>query len=166
MPMYEYKCAKCGDVFELIQKFSDEPLKEHPGCGGAVERLVSAAALQFKGSGWYVNDYGKNGGSGSAGRAKSESAENIQEKRNRRNIQAGCHPGKGKPEHPQSRLAAGHGFRPTAKFLIAPRRPCAFRYYSGQSAEFVLFQSAGGIAARASQYSAEADQLQRTAVFE
>ncbi len=73
--MYEYKCAKCGDVFELIQKFSDEPLKEHPGCGGAVERLVSAAALQFKGSGWYVNDYGKNGGSGSAGRAKSESAE-------------------------------------------------------------------------------------------
>jgi len=61
MPMYEYKCAKCGDVFELIQKFSDEPLHEHPGCGGTVEKLVSAAALQFKGSGWYVNDYGRNG---------------------------------------------------------------------------------------------------------
>lgn len=67
MPLYEYKCAKCGDVFELIQKFSDEPLHEHPGCGGAVEKLVSVSALQFKGSGWYVNDYGKNG---SAGREK------------------------------------------------------------------------------------------------
>jgi putative FmdB family regulatory protein len=64
MPLYEYKCAKCGDVFELIQKFSDEPLHEHPGCGGAVEKLLSVAALQFKGSGWYVNDYGKNGSAG------------------------------------------------------------------------------------------------------
>ena len=64
MPLYEYKCAKCGDVFELIQKFSDEPLHEHPGCGGAVEKLVSVSALQFKGSGWYVNDYGKNGSGG------------------------------------------------------------------------------------------------------
>jgi putative FmdB family regulatory protein len=73
MPLYEYKCAKCGEVFELIQKFSDEPLHEHPGCGGAVEKLVSAAALQFKGSGWYVNDYGKNGGSG--GKESKESKE-------------------------------------------------------------------------------------------
>lgn len=64
MPMYEYKCNTCGDVFEVIQKFSDEPLHEHPGCGGAVERLISAAALQFKGSGWYVNDYGRNGSAG------------------------------------------------------------------------------------------------------
>src|SRR5271154_1034268 len=64
MPLYEYKCAKCGEVFELIKKFSDEPLHEHPGCGGAVEKLVSVSALQFKGSGWYVNDYGKNGSSG------------------------------------------------------------------------------------------------------
>lgn len=64
MPLYEYKCGKCGETFELIQKFSDEPLHEHPGCGGPVEKLVSAAALQFKGSGWYVNDYGKNGSAG------------------------------------------------------------------------------------------------------
>ncbi|MGA2738401.1 MAG: FmdB family zinc ribbon protein [Bryobacteraceae bacterium] len=75
MPLYEYKCAKCGDVFELIQKFSDEPLHEHPGCGGAVEKLLSAAALQFKGSGWYVNDYGKNG-SGSREKPKTESSDN------------------------------------------------------------------------------------------
>lgn len=61
MPLYEYKCAVCGDVFEVRQKFSDEPLHEHPGCGGAVERLISASTFQFKGSGWYVTDYGRNG---------------------------------------------------------------------------------------------------------
>jgi putative FmdB family regulatory protein len=64
MPLYEYKCDRCGDVFEIIQKFSDEPLQVHEKCGGTVERLVSRSALQFKGSGWYVNDYAKsNGGS-------------------------------------------------------------------------------------------------------
>jgi putative FmdB family regulatory protein len=61
MPMYEYKCGQCGEVFELIQRFSDEPLKTHEGCGGSVERLVSAPAFQFKGSGWYVTDYAKSG---------------------------------------------------------------------------------------------------------
>lgn len=80
MPLYEYKCAKCGETFELIQKFSDEPLHEHPGCGGAVEKLLSAAALQFKGSGWYVNDYGRNGSTGKekskSGSAGSKSTEN------------------------------------------------------------------------------------------
>lgn len=64
MPLYEYKCDRCGDVFEIIQKFSDEPLHVHEKCGGTVQRLVSRSALQFKGSGWYVNDYAKsNGGS-------------------------------------------------------------------------------------------------------
>ncbi len=61
MPLYEYKCASCGDVFEVIQKFSDEPLHVHEGCGGQVERLISTSAFNFKGSGWYVTDYGKNG---------------------------------------------------------------------------------------------------------
>src|SRR5437879_12674815 len=59
MPLYEYKCGSCGQVFEIIQKFSDTPLTVHEKCGGAVERLISTSALQFKGSGWYVNDYGK-----------------------------------------------------------------------------------------------------------
>jgi putative FmdB family regulatory protein len=63
MPLYEYKCANCGKKFEVIQKFSDEPLTLHEECGsGPVERLISVSALQFKGSGWYVNDYAKNGG--------------------------------------------------------------------------------------------------------
>jgi putative FmdB family regulatory protein len=61
MPLYEYRCAKCGNVFETIQKFVDEPLKTHPECGGEVERLISRSALQFKGSGWYITDYAKSG---------------------------------------------------------------------------------------------------------
>jgi putative FmdB family regulatory protein len=64
MPLYEYKCDRCNEVFEVMQKFSDEPLTVHASCGGAVERLISAPAFQFKGSGWYVNDYGRKGKSG------------------------------------------------------------------------------------------------------
>src|SRR5260370_9406189 len=59
MLLYEYKCGSCGQVFEIIQKFSDTPLTVHETCGGTVERLISTSALQFKGSAWYVNDYGK-----------------------------------------------------------------------------------------------------------
>jgi putative FmdB family regulatory protein len=47
MPLYEYRCSKCGDKFEVIQKFADEPLTVHEGCGGAVERLISAPGLHF-----------------------------------------------------------------------------------------------------------------------
>jgi len=63
MPLYEYKCHQCAAVFEVLQKFSDAPLKTHAGCGGTVERLLSAPAFQFKGSGWYVTDYAKKSGS-------------------------------------------------------------------------------------------------------
>ena len=65
MPLYEYKCHRCGKTFETIQKFSDKPLKVHPECGGEVERLLSAPSFQFKGSGWYVTDYGRHGSSSS-----------------------------------------------------------------------------------------------------
>lgn len=58
MPLYEYKCQSCGETFEVIQKFSDAPLTTHEKCGGHVERVLSPPALQFKGSGWYVTDYG------------------------------------------------------------------------------------------------------------
>lgn len=59
MPLYEYQCKKCGHRFEKIQKFSDPPVKKCPECGGAVEQVISAPAVQFKGSGWYVTDYAK-----------------------------------------------------------------------------------------------------------
>jgi len=61
MPLYEYQCENCGDRFELIEKFSAEPLTVHEKCGGKVHRLISAPALVFKGSGWYVTDYAKSG---------------------------------------------------------------------------------------------------------
>jgi putative FmdB family regulatory protein len=63
MPLYEYSCSRCGKTFEVIQKFVDEPLTVHEGCGGKVQRLLSPPALQFKGTGWYVTDYGRNGSS-------------------------------------------------------------------------------------------------------
>jgi len=72
MPLYEYRCEKCGKVFEVIQKFSDAPLESHQDCGGKVERLLSTPALQFKGSGWYITDYAK-GSSSSPGKKSEES---------------------------------------------------------------------------------------------
>ena len=59
MALYEYQCENCGERFEVIQKFSDAPLTVHEKCGGKVERLISASAFQFKGSGWYVTDYAR-----------------------------------------------------------------------------------------------------------
>jgi putative FmdB family regulatory protein len=59
MPLYEYECKKCHHRFERIQKFSDPPAKKCPECGGPVEQMISAPAVQFKGSGWYVTDYAK-----------------------------------------------------------------------------------------------------------
>jgi putative FmdB family regulatory protein len=59
MPLYEYQCKKCHHRFEKIQKFSDKPMKKCPDCGGPVEQMISAPAVQFKGSGWYVTDYAK-----------------------------------------------------------------------------------------------------------
>ncbi len=57
MPLYEYQCEKCGHRFEKIQKFSDKMVRKCPECGGKVEQMISAPAVQFKGSGWYVTDY-------------------------------------------------------------------------------------------------------------
>jgi putative FmdB family regulatory protein len=60
MPLYEYECESCGTRFEKIQKFSDPPIDVCPKCGkGPVKKLISSPAIQFKGSGWYVTDYGK-----------------------------------------------------------------------------------------------------------
>jgi putative FmdB family regulatory protein len=59
MPLYEYECKKCHHRFERIVKYSDLPMKKCPDCGGAVEQTITAPAVQFKGSGWYVTDYAK-----------------------------------------------------------------------------------------------------------
>jgi putative FmdB family regulatory protein len=57
VPLYEYQCAKCGRKTEKIENVSGPHLKKCPHCGGKVERLLTAPAIQFKGSGWYVTDY-------------------------------------------------------------------------------------------------------------
>ena len=80
MPLYEYSCTACAHRFERIVKFSDAPLTICPECGReTIEQVISAPAVQFKGSGWYVTDYArKNTAPASAGSAKSEgSAETV-----------------------------------------------------------------------------------------
>ncbi len=72
MPLYEYQCTKCKHRFERIRKFSDRPITKCPECGSKVEQLISAAAVQFKGSGWYVTDYPKKGSSGSSDNASAD----------------------------------------------------------------------------------------------
>ena len=59
MPLYEYRCTKCHEVCEVLQKFKDKPLEKCPKCGGPVVKRISSPAIQFKGNGWYVTDYAK-----------------------------------------------------------------------------------------------------------
>jgi putative FmdB family regulatory protein len=73
MPNYEYLCKKCGHRFEEIRKFSDKHLKKCPECGGVLEQVISAPAVQFKGSGWYVTDYAKKGTASTPSSASSSS---------------------------------------------------------------------------------------------
>ena len=59
MPLYEYAYDSCGETIEALQRFSDPPLETCNACGGTLEKLISAPSIQFKGSGWYVTDYGR-----------------------------------------------------------------------------------------------------------
>ena len=79
MPNYEYLCKKCGHRFEEIRKFSDKHLSKCPECGGVLEQVISAPAVQFKGSGWYVTDYAKKGASSAA--SSSSSSEGVSGKK-------------------------------------------------------------------------------------
>ncbi len=89
MPLYEYECRKCHHRFEEIQQFSDPPIKKCPKCGSKrVDKLPSAPAVQFKGSGWYVTDYARKGtssalpdhGEGGKDKAEKESAAKSSDK--------------------------------------------------------------------------------------
>lgn len=75
MPLYEYECQSCGARFEVIQKFSDAPVENCRSCSGKVQRLLSAPAIQFKGTGWYVTDYAHKGsGASETGRHAASSS--------------------------------------------------------------------------------------------
>lgn len=73
MPIYEYVCEKCGSQIEVMQKLSDAPLKRCAKCRGKLEKIISRASFQLKGSGWYVTDYSRKGETASGG--TSEKAE-------------------------------------------------------------------------------------------
>jgi len=77
MPLYEYQCKKCHHRFEKIQKFSDKPMKKCPDCGGPVEQMISAPAVQFKGSGWYVTDYAKKGSTTASSSSDGDSSKDT-----------------------------------------------------------------------------------------
>ncbi len=73
MPLYEYRCTGCGEQVEVLQHIGDAPLSVCGGCGGRMEKLLSAPALQFRGSGWYVTDYARKGnGNGSSSPAEGD----------------------------------------------------------------------------------------------
>ncbi|MGK5090233.1 FmdB family zinc ribbon protein [Bdellovibrionota bacterium FG-2] len=63
MPLYEYECAKCEKVHEIMQKFSDAPVDNCPDCASPVKKLLSRTSFVLKGTGWYTTDYKKGGAS-------------------------------------------------------------------------------------------------------
>ena len=72
MPRYDYRCSECGHAFELRQSFSSEPVAECPDCAGLATRQFHAPPVFFKGSGWYVNDYGKGRNNGAGDKDKGD----------------------------------------------------------------------------------------------
>ncbi len=79
MPIYEYKCTKCKNHFEAMQKFSDSPISTCPSCGGQAKKQISRSAFHLKGAGWYMTDYAKKGGSkDSDSSSVSESSSSVE----------------------------------------------------------------------------------------
>lgn len=74
MPIYEYKCQSCGERYEKLQKLNDPPCKKCPRCGGLLRKLISSPAIQFKGNGFYITDYGKKNSPGSERKSKEPPA--------------------------------------------------------------------------------------------
>ncbi|MDX2436888.1 MAG: zinc ribbon domain-containing protein [Acidobacteriota bacterium] len=81
MPLYEYECFLCGHHFERIRRVADASSVRCPKCEGNVRRLLSAPALQFKGSGWYVTDYGKGNGGRSTALTTTEKTDTTPSKK-------------------------------------------------------------------------------------
>lgn len=74
MPLYEYRCTGCGEQVEVLQHIGDAPLSVCARCGGTMEKLLSAPALQFRGSGWYVTDYARKGNGNGSSNHKGDTA--------------------------------------------------------------------------------------------
>ena len=111
MPLYEYQCKKCHHRFERIQKFSDPHVTKCPKCKGPVEQLLSAPAVQFKGSGWYVTDYAKS----SATSANGDSAKTKDEKVDAAKTETGKAEVKAESSKGESSKSESHSRKKTSK---------------------------------------------------
>jgi putative FmdB family regulatory protein len=80
VPLYEYQCSKCKHRVEKIQKFSDPHITKCPKCGAKVEQVITAPAVQFKGSGWYVTDYAKKSSAPASESSSSSSSDDSKPK--------------------------------------------------------------------------------------
>jgi putative FmdB family regulatory protein len=84
LPLYEYECGKCGARTERIEKLSGPHLRKCPQCGGKVRRMFSAPAVQFKGSGWYVTDYGRKTSGGDHAKPEKPEAKESKETKDKK----------------------------------------------------------------------------------
>lgn len=75
MPLYEYRCGKCGRETEVLQKLSDPPLARCPSCRGKLTKLLSRTSFQLKGGGWYAQGYGRSGSKSDAGSGEKKKSE-------------------------------------------------------------------------------------------
>jgi len=106
MPLYEYQCASCGVRFERIQRFADPLVEVCPSCGqGPVNKLLSASAVHFKGSGWYVTDYAKKG-SESAGQAEDKAGDKASDKASDKAPEAASSSGRAESSKPAAAESA------------------------------------------------------------
>jgi putative FmdB family regulatory protein len=101
LPLYEYKCKKCGRRFEKIRKFSDPPFTTCESCGGKLEQLLSSPAIRFKGSGFYINDYARKSSDASS-TSSADSAPSTEKKEKETGKDKGTEKGKesSKPSEP------------------------------------------------------------------
>ena len=96
MPIYEYQCLKCQHGFELLQRFSDPQVTVCPRCGGEVQQMISAPAVQFKGTGWYVTDYARKSGTPAAN-GTTKKVESSSENKSSESKPADTKPSESKP---------------------------------------------------------------------
>lgn len=80
MPIYEYECTKCGNIEEVLQRFSDKPLAKCPNCSGKLQKLVSQSTFHLKGTGWYVTDYAGKSGSPAKSTNKTRESKSTETK--------------------------------------------------------------------------------------
>ena len=114
MPRYDYECQSCHHRFELKQSFSSEPVATCPKCESASRRVIHSVPIVFKGSGWYVNDYGKRGGSTGAASDSKDSAESKSDEKSESKAKSDSKP-KSESESSSGAKAESKGKTATAK---------------------------------------------------